>query len=61
MPELKKLDDMLACHDWYYDYSDDGRVWSKGSLEAAEIAKEMSRLAEIGLEAEARELYNEYV
>lgn len=28
--ELKAFDSFLAKHDWYYHYSDDHRVWSRG-------------------------------
>ena len=28
--ELKSFYTMLKRHDWYYDYSDDHRVWKEG-------------------------------
>lgn len=28
--QLKEYDNLLAQHDWYYNYSDDYTVWSKG-------------------------------
>lgn len=30
--------DMLNAHDWYYDMSDDHRVWRKGQEEGGKIA-----------------------
>lgn len=30
MTELKDFYRMLGYHDWYYEYSDDHRVWTKG-------------------------------
>ena len=34
---LEKYISMLKSHDWSYDYSDDHRVWKKGSDEAGKI------------------------
>ena len=29
-PTLAEFWDMLNAHDWYYNFSDDGRVWREG-------------------------------
>ena len=33
----RQLTDMLRVHDWYYDRSDDHRVWTAGSARSREI------------------------
>lgn len=30
--EIQKYEDMLKFHDWYFEWSDDHRVWSKGNI-----------------------------
>ena len=51
-----------ACsrHDWYYNYSDDHRVWQKGSKQSAEINSMLKELKEHGLGDKAQEIYKEY-
>jgi hypothetical protein len=39
--ELKEFDALLARHDWHYDYSDDHRVWSRGSESNSKIMSAM--------------------
>ena len=42
-----KKQELLKClkaHDWYYDYSDDGSVWRRGSADAAYLSKQLSEL-----------------
>ena len=34
----------LKAHDWFYDYSDDGSVWRRGSQDAARLSKELKLL-----------------
>jgi len=34
---LKDFDKKLSLHDWFYDYSDDGRVWRAGLQAREEI------------------------
>jgi hypothetical protein len=43
--ELKEFDSLLSRHDWHYDYSDDHRVWSRGSESNIKIMSAM-RLSE---------------
>lgn len=45
---------MLERHDWYYAYSDDHRVWTKGREESDAIYKAMTD------DVELRELYRNY-
>lgn len=41
--ETEALIDKMIHHDWYYEYSDDHRVWKQGRDETEEIAKIMQR------------------
>ena len=34
----------LTRHDWYYEYSDDHRVWRRGHLRQRELLDELKRL-----------------
>lgn len=51
-----------ACrrHDWYYQYSDDHRVWQKGSKQSANISAMFKELKEHGLGTEADKIYDEH-
>lgn len=40
---LSKYYDMLANHDWYYDYSDDHSVWQKGR----DASSQLRRIADL--------------
>jgi hypothetical protein len=53
--ELINLDRLLAIHDWYYNYSDDYTVWTRGQIERSAIDAEQRRLISEGL-ATAEEL-----
>ena len=45
---------LLECHDWYFEMSDDFRVWEKGQ-------KNLDKLLRIaGQNSEFRNLFNEY-
>lgn len=35
---LKEYYQMLDKHDWYFDWSDDGRVWEKGRANNSRLA-----------------------
>lgn len=37
--ELQKYREDLLCHDWYYDWSDDGDVWRRGRAERERLMK----------------------
>jgi hypothetical protein len=54
-----KLENRLKNFDWYYEYSDDGRVWRAGVAAEQEIEKLMSDASKINAE-KANELYNKY-
>ena len=60
-PELTVLNQLLASHDWYYNYSDDRSVYARGRDHAASIRAELGRLKALGLEIESTDLYKKYV
>lgn len=47
--DKEKLARYLAHFDWYYDYSDDFRVWSAGNARAAEIRTLVGKLGPEGM------------
>jgi hypothetical protein len=59
---LVNLDRLLQFHDWYYDYSDDHRVWKRGTAERDAINQEQKRLISNGLATveEVQELTQKY-
>lgn len=46
-PTLQEYYDMLVKHDWYFDWSDDGRVWRAG----VKARDELKAIAEANGEA----------
>lgn len=52
---LKDYYQKLESHDWYYDYSDDYTVWSRGHRIHQQL-KEISKLSK-----EHEQLYKEFV
>lgn len=57
---LAILGERLKHHDWYYDYSDDHRVWARGDQENRWIHSEMKYLKSLGLEQEVDALWEQY-
>ena len=53
---MKKLKEMLKNHDWFYQYSDDFRVWSSGSKEHDKIHTKLRELDS----PESIALFNKY-
>lgn len=58
--QLELFEKMLQSHDWYYHFSDDHRYYIKGRDSAQRIRVMMERLGELGLETEAKELFENY-
>ena len=58
--QLELLEQMLQNHDWFYHFSDDHRYYVKGRDEAQRIRVTIECLAELGLETEAKELFETY-
>ena len=59
-PDLTTLESLLKTHDWFYQYSDDHRVWKKGSDQEDEIRRQKDICCGLGLDSVANELYNKY-
>ena len=57
---LRDFKEACQRHDWYYNYSDDHRVWQKGSKQSAEISSMLKELKEHGLGDQAEAIYMEY-
>ena len=59
-PDLDELENLLSNHDWFYMYSDDHRVWRKGTDQAGEIRRQIDICCGLGLSEEANQLYEHY-
>jgi hypothetical protein len=61
-PELTQLKELLARHDWYYDYSDDHSVWCRGRDHRQTIHAEEQRLARecLATQEEITALFEQY-
>lgn len=56
---LQEFESLLKKHDWYYNYSDDHRYYTKGVAERNEIEAALAELTSLGFREEACRLYNE--
>jgi hypothetical protein len=43
---MSTLIEMLRNHDWYFEYSDDHKVWQRGATQRAAINAEAERLGQ---------------
>ena len=59
---LKTLAQLLARHDWTYEYSDDYSAWTRGQNESRAIQAEQQRLARecLATQEEIGALVNKY-
>lgn len=57
---LKEFSEACRTHDWYYEYSDDHRVWTRGKNERASINQLYKILDENGLKEKADEIRSKY-
>jgi hypothetical protein len=57
---LDTLESLLQKHDWYYEMSDDDRVYRQGTNEERDIKKRMSELSSMGYGKDAKALFNQY-
>lgn len=57
---LKEFSEACRTHDWYYEYSDDHRVWQKGRQERANINELYKVLDDNGLKEQAEEIRQQY-
>jgi hypothetical protein len=54
---MDKLIELLRNHDWYFEYSDDHKVWQRGVTQRAAINAEAERLGRPDLVEQAFEEY----
>lgn len=52
---------LCQSHDWYFRYSDDHKVFLKGTAEREEITRAARELRELGYNLEADEILKEYI
>lgn len=57
---LKEFEQALKHHDWYFDYSDDHRVWQRGMHSIDALRAQYAVLVGAGHRAEANELWHKY-
>lgn len=60
MTLLDQFEKALAGHDWYFQYSDDHRVWYRGKNDMENIISMNKQLDAAGLSAEATALVNKH-
>lgn len=58
--DMPNLESKLRAHDWFYNYADDQRAWTRGKMESSEINNLMELARVAGDGAAAAELYNKY-
>lgn len=49
LAEKQEFWDECAQHDWFYDYSDDQRVWDRGRAAEAKLQVKVNRDPEFGI------------
>jgi tRNA G26 N,N-dimethylase Trm1 len=59
--KLEILEEKLQQHDWYYQYSDDHRVWKRGSEQSKVIQNLIKELQELGYGDQAEKLFHKYL
>ena len=57
---LDELTELCATHDWFYSFSDDHKVWEKGTAEISRIRQLMLGLQEQGMGREAKQVYENW-
>ncbi len=57
---LDTLESLLQKHDWYYEMSDDDRVYRQGTNKERDIKKRMSELSSMGYGKDAKALFDKY-
>lgn len=57
MTTLTDLERALRTHDWWYEYSDDHSLYSRGRAERDKINWMIRALESAGQQAEAKDLY----
>lgn len=58
--EIGRLRQLMQRHDWYYQYSDDHRIWQAGNKQDGMIRSLANQLRKRGHTAEVEELYKNH-
>ena len=53
--KLEQLEELLKTHDWYYQMTEDHRVWQRGSQQHSKIRELVNELGNDG-----KDLYDRY-
>ena len=53
--KLEQLEELLKTHDWYYQMTEDHRVWQRGSQQRSKIRELVNELGN-----EGKDLYDRY-
>ena len=61
MSRLKKLEELLQNHDWFYQYSDDYSVYEQGKSAWYSITEVIKALKDAGFGKEADDLYDKHL
>ncbi len=59
-PDLNTLERLLKSHDWYYEYSDDHKVWQRGRDQRDEIRRQQDICCGLGLGEIAQQMVEKY-
>jgi len=59
-PDMVQFERLLKTHDWYFEYSDDHRVWQRGRDERDEIRRQRDILCGLGMDEIANKMYDKY-
>lgn len=59
-PDMVQFERLLKAHDWYFEYSDDHRVWQRGRDERDEIRRQRDILCGLGMDEIANKMYDKY-
>lgn len=53
--KVQQLVNLLVSHDWYYDYSDDAKMWQRGNQSEKKMLDLVKELGDYG-----RDIFNVY-
>jgi|TARA_B110000977_G_scaffold49209_1_gene66806 hypothetical protein len=60
MEDLQQLEQLLKAHDWFYQRTEDRRVYKRGTQQRQNIFQIIRDLHDQNLGPEADELFNQY-
>ena len=57
---LKRLEDLLSKHDWFYKFSDDPTYYRRGVISNTNINQTIQACKQMGYEEDVQRLYKKY-